>query len=220
MSHPFLLLLIIPFIISCRDVQNPSAEKLNHAEKPFSDTTKNKSKFNEPLCRIEGFKIIFDCNNSAEHIYQVELSNHFKDDFYITIILKDSEIENIYLTRFRLSLGYSRAYAKKFNNKFNVFLPSNRDSIYCYYDESKKINIKDNITINKLNRFFIEQIWDLPKNENSVIGLDPEMWRVKGKRRGEQSFWERHTFSDSIYYKNIQLLLTECKIKEYAYKRK
>ncbi|MEO6759783.1 MAG: hypothetical protein ABIO24_10045 [Saprospiraceae bacterium] len=90
-----------------------------------------------------------------------------------------------------------------------------RDTIYCFYNGPKKIRLPK--ILEKESDFFSETLWKLPDQEENAVGFDPEIWRIKGRKNGRENRWMRQTFQDSIYYANIQKMLTICQVKNYTY---
>lgn len=168
------------------------------------------------LCETNKFKKFYDCDSMTTEFYQVELSQHtFKANVIISIPFENGDINNIYLSKIYLS-GDSVVPKKSELDNVVSLLPNYKK--YIHYSEPRVISIHEADTLkNSLFSFFSKSIWNISNTKNKTQLLDPEIWRVRGRRRGQDLLLEKYSFNDSLYYSSIQSLLNLFEVTDYQY---
>ena len=208
----FLFFTLVVIFWTCKSDQPRNSESSTNPESDTAIIHNQRSPFWEIICQKNQFDHLFDC--TTLDCYQVELlQNPFKDFVILSLYMQDSSITKIYYNRF--SFSTSRFNKKNFDFIFHIINPLTKDTLFCThkYEKTKIIKIDA-----KMDAFFNELIWDMPLFDEEVL-IDPESWKIKGRKGGKEIILNRHTFGDSLYYKNIQILLDIFNIKDYKYIR-
>ena len=213
-----LLFLVIPIFLSSCSEAPPNIPKENNVQKEKAEYQRAKSPFWIEARKDENLRFLYDCN-TANELYQVELSNEpFKDFVYITVDLSNPDFDLIYYSRFKPRIHHKGATAtnKPPKQALTIVNPFTQDTIFFIY--KKPIQIKRQPKDAAINQFFTKTIWELYlKDENRDI--DPEIWSIIGRKDGKEIQLMRNSFTDSTYYSNIQHILDICKIKDYSYRK-
>ena len=202
---------------SCKNESKPIPQIID-TEK-VEAIPKEKPLFWQAICNYGDFLYMYDCNNYS--CYQIELYNSpFKDFTVVTIDIRDSTKDIIFLNVFRRNFPFKKNNNKTINKNEQIIMmyPNTKDTITYFYKKTSKLIIspKDK----GINNFLLNTIWNLPDKDEDIHLLDPETWTIKVRSGNQEIELKRHLFKDSIYYSNIQNILNICKIKDYKYKKR
>lgn len=167
-------------------------------------------------CLIPGFSSSLYCDHEYKEKYQIELTTEsYQASVFILLELDSSKI-----TMKHTKITYSDS--NNFKSKANIvkipIQPDRNINLYCQYSDFKEIALEK--CCFEIFDFFHNQIWNIPcELANEDTQFDPEVWRVIGRKNGLEKKWTRMTFTDSVFYSNIQKVLDYAKIKEYKYKK-
>ena len=202
-------------IVSC--MQDKAHNQQKSVDKVKGVTIDSTPIFWATICKNSDFSYFFNCNK--ENCYQIELLNdRFKDLVVITLNLDDSLTDIIHFNRFsfRSSKNYTYDAKSILKKAYPIINPITKDTIFCIHKNAKIMKLRKQ---HDLNYFFSTTIWQIPAKDKKP-DLDGESWGVKGRNKDKEVSIVRWSFSDSLYYSNIQNLLDLCKINDYRYKKR
>jgi hypothetical protein len=219
-----LVFLFIFCLLYCKnDKPKIESNSIEYNELSNNDTSSYKQGyFWVKNCINSDFKLLFDCNTENYELYQIALNNDLvKDCVFISLMFRNEQISEIYLTKLYLSPNKNLLKQKKFNKKIIFNAPDSSRLMYCYYNKPVKVTWK--IDLLKLSTFFNEILWLKPLQINyKGHDTDTEIWYINGRKNGKEGYWSGFVTAklDSIYYTNLQALLDICKVTDYKYTKK
>lgn len=225
-KRSILLISMLSFVfITCKNkVEHPSTdiEKMSRNSLWLEDSIRRETRRNEDFelfnsrfwkdaCKNPALSFLFDCSNAPQEYYQVQVHKPFTKVFYIVnVAFKDSLIHDIRITQLEYgNRSIEPLEGKNYTGKQWISILN----IFCYFKSYKKISHLHGVPM--LDNFFSRVIWTLPKYEHKNW-LDGENYLVKGRKDGNENYWDSSLLQDALFCKNIKLLLDFCDLKGYS----
>lgn len=202
-----LLLLVISYVVflySCSKTTEKQTQK---------NIVAQQTPFDSIICGLQDFNYLYQCNQ-IDSTFQVELWNDpFKDLILITCSIKDNEIDSLRYARFRFN---SKRRNTLDQPKF-IVNPYTNDTLFISWQAPKAMRVTKNRT--ELGQFLLNVVWKSQGQNDPPCELDCESWTLKGRIGDKQIKLIRNTFSDTLFYHNLQFMLDECKIVDYKFQQ-